>query len=472
MYKKIIVVVLLSAVMLLSVVGLTASADSELGSPWDKVTDFADRVLDTSSDMVSWIRDYLKYGSRFDDKYGEGGHGGGGYHRALKEGIENSVVYGPENLEIESINVNECYSISGKFVTISANGNKILYEVFLDAYNYKLTSAPSASSDLWNNGSVILRKTDMRTGLSTNYSFPAVLRGSSPFYVYSSNSNENRNGLPLVCRINYYYLDGSTVKQAVLYFGQNADNNVQVYNLPDMVSNDTAIDATSGYSKILSNNCIISVNYNSSSYSDKNVAFCLSSLDTNDNTNANLITEKYFGGNFGLAPVFVDNTYKAGNSYNVNNISPELGFDYINGQLEINADVLGAKIDLVLDDLLDLYNNFYSSQTAPYTSITEGDTYNYIEVIKEPEPIVTYPPSTGGGGGVPEEWLQHYPPIDTTPAFVADVPDLSYFEDNAIIPPASATIFELISDFVVDGGFIGMFSVIFMLSIAMYFFRR
>lgn len=465
MYKKIIVAVLVSAVMLLGVVGLTASADSELGSPWDKVTDFADRVLDTSSDMVSWIKDYLKYGSRFDDKYGEGGHGGGGYHRALEEGIKNSVVYGPDPLEIESINVNECYDITGKFVTISANGNKILYEIALTGYNYKLTSAPPASSDLWNNGSVVLRKTDMKTGLITNYSFPIVLYSANPFTFYQYSTI--RNGLNIVCCVDYWYLDGSTVKKGYTYFGQNDENTIQIFEVN--VSGTPYNDVTSGYDYLLKSQVIISP-VSSSGTSTYNIGFCLSSLDTNDSKNANFVTEKYFGGGFGLAPVFIDNTYKAGNSYNVNNIAPELGFDYINGQLELNADVLGAKIDLVLDHLIDLYNDFYSNQTAPYTSITEGDTYNYIEVIKEPEPIVTYP--SGGGGGVPEEWLQHYPPIDTTPAFVADVPDLSYFEDNAIIPPASATIFELISDFVVDGGFIGMFSVVFMLSIAMYFFRR
>lgn len=474
MEKKYIIAVLVSALMLFCSVGVVASADdSVVDTVVDNYVSVWDYYTDWISQPVEWIKDYLNYNSRFDDKYSEGGHGGGGYHRSLENGIKDSVVYGPDPLEIESFNINECYSITGKFVTISGNGNKILYEVALDSYNYKLTSAPSASSDIWNKGgSVILKKTDMNTGLTTNYSFPAVLRGYSPFSVYSSSSSDNRNGLPLVCRINYWYLDGSTVRQATLYFGQSSDNNIQVYNLPEITGYDNSTDVTSGYSStLLSTNCCITRSIASGSGSFQ-VAFCLSSLDTNDNTNANLVTEKYFGGGFGLAPVFVDNTYKAGNSYNVNNIAPELGFDYINGQLELNADVLGAKIDLALGHLMDLYNDFYSGQTAPYTSITEGDTYNYIEIIKEPEPVVTYPPSTGGGGGVPEEWLQHYPTIDTTPYMVATVPDLSYFEDNAVIPPATATIFTLISDFVVDGGFFGLFSITFILGIAMYFFRR
>lgn len=107
MKNKLFIGFIVSFALLLLPVGFVSSAySSELGNPWDYVTDFADRVLDTSSDMVDWLSDYLKYGSRFDDKYGEGGHGGGGYHRALEEGIKDSVVYGPDNLEIESINVN------------------------------------------------------------------------------------------------------------------------------------------------------------------------------------------------------------------------------------------------------------------------------------------------------------------------------------------------------------------------------
>ena len=86
MKNKLFIGFIVSFALLLLPVGFVSSAySSELGNPWDYVTDFADRVLDTSSDMVDWLSDYLKYGSRFDDKYGEGGHGGGGYHRALEE---------------------------------------------------------------------------------------------------------------------------------------------------------------------------------------------------------------------------------------------------------------------------------------------------------------------------------------------------------------------------------------------------
>lgn len=460
MKNKLFIGFIVSFAFLLLPVGLVSSAySSELGSPWDYVTDFADRVLDTSSDMVDWLSDYFKYGSRFDSDYGESGHGGGGYHRTLEKGIQDSVVYGPDPLEIESININANYDISGKFVSVGADGNKILYEIAFSSYDYVLSSAPSSGSDLWSNGgSVVLRKTDMNTGLNTVYSFPAVLNS---FTAYTTTSL--RLGITVVSRVRFWYLDGTTVRAGDIYFGQTADNAIQ---FPLIVNNNPVNDVTSGYQLILGD-CRLRTSVGS----NIDFAFILSSLDTNNDTAANAITEKYFGGNFGLAPVFIDNTYKAGNSYNVNNIAPELGFDYINGQLEINADVLGAKIDLVLDHLLELYNDFYSSQTAPYTSVTEGDTYNYIQVIQEPEPPVTYPPSTGGGG-VPEEWLQHYPPIDTTPAIVADVPDLSYFEDLAVIPSASPTIFTMISQLVVDSGLMGVFSITFILAIAMYFFRR
>lgn len=463
MKDKILTGFLVSLVLLSFSVGLGAFADDSELSPWSYTYDWL-------THPAEWIYQYLKYGSRYDMQTKSNKID---YGTSLNQGINETTTIIPNpntgEDEIQEINVNECYNITGKFVTISANGNKILYEISLTGYNYKLTSAPSSSSDLWSKGGkVVLKKTDMRTGLSTNYSFPAVLRGSSPFTV--STGSYSRGGVPTVLSVNYWYLDGVTVRQATAYFGQTADNTIQVYDLPVITGYDSCNDVTSGYTNLLGSLCQI-IRSTSSGTSSFSVSFILSSLDTNDNTNANLIIEKYFGGNFGLAPVFIDNTYKAGNSYNVNNIAPELGFDYINGQLEINADVLGAKIDLVLDHLLELYNDFYSSQTAPYTSVVEGDTYNYIEVIQEPEPPVTYPPSTGGGG-VPEEWLQHYPPIDTTPAILADVPDLSYFEDLAVIPSASSTIFTMISQLVVDSGLMGVFSITFILAIAMYFFRR
>lgn len=463
MKDKILTGFLVSLVLLSFSVGLGAFADDSELSPWSYTYDWL-------TQPAEWIYQYLKYGSRYDMQTKSNKID---YGTSLNQGINETTTIIPNpntgEDEIQEINVNECYNITGKFVTISANGNKILYEISLTGYNYKLTSAPSASSDLWSKGGkVVLKKTDMRTGLTANYSFPVVLRGSSPFTVYTGSTS--RGGVPTVFSVNYWYLDGATVRQATAYFGQTADNTIQVYDLPVITGYDSCNDVTSGYTNLLGTFCQI-IRSTSSGTSSFSVNFILSSLDTNDNINANLITEKYFGGNFGLAPVFIDNTYQAGNSYNVNNIAPELGFDYINGQLEINADVLGAKIDLVLDHLIDLYNDFYSTQTAPYTSVTEGDTYNYIEVIQEPEPPVTYPPSTGGGG-VPEEWLQHYPPIDTTPAILADVPDLSYFEDLAVIPSASPTIFTMISQLVVDSGLMGVFSITFILAVAMYFFRR
>lgn len=465
MNKKIIVAVLLSVLMLFCSVGVIVLADEEQQSPWGYTYDFITKPAE-------WIYQYLMYNTRYDMQIKSNKID---YGNSMKSGIEETTTIIPNPYtgedEIESFNINENYSISGKFVTISGNGNKILYEISLTGYNYKLTSAPSSSSDLWNKGGkVVLKKTDMSTGLSTNYSFPVVLRGSSPFTVYTGSTS--RGGVPTVFSVNYWYLDGVTVRQATAFFGQTSDNTIQVYNLPEISGYSGSNDITSGYTNLLSTSCSIMRSFSSSGTGSLSVNFILSSLDTNDNTNANLITEKYFGGNFGLAPVFIDNTYKAGNSYNVNNIAPELGFDYINGQLEINADVLGAKIDLVLDHLLELYNDFYSSQTAPYTSVTEGDTYNYIEIIQEQEEPVTYPPSTGGGGGVPDEWLQHYPAIETTPDIIATVPDLSYFEENAVVPPATVTLFDLISDFVVDGGFLGLFSITFILGISMYFFRR
>ena len=463
MNKKIIVAVLLSVLMIFCSVGVTVLAD-EQQSPWGYTYDFI-------TNPAEWIYQYLMYNTRYDMQTKSNKID---YGNSMKSGIEETTTIIPNPYtgedEIESFNINENYSISGKFVTISANGNKILYEISLTGYNYKLTSAPSASSDLWDKGGkVVLKKTDMNTGLSSTYSFPAVLRlqSGSPVYVYPSTSTTNRNGLPSVITIYFYYKESSSsVRSGYLVFGQNSENTIQIYDF----SNTNYNDVTSGYSFVL-NNCSIdrSTGSGSSSYQ---VGFCLSSLDTNDSTNASLVNERYFGGNFGLAPVFIDTTYSAGSVYNSNNIAPELGFNYINGQLELDADILGAKIDLVLDHLIDLYNDFYSNQTAPYTSITEGDTYNYIEIIQEQEEPVTYPPSTGGGGGVPDEWLQHYPAIETTPDIIATVPDLSYFEENAVVPPATVTLFDLISDFVVDGGFLGLFSITFILGISMYFFRR
>lgn len=465
MEKKYIIAVLVSALMLFCSVGVVASADdSVVDNVVDNVVSVWDYCIDWASQPAEWIKDYLNYNSRFDDKYSEGGHGGGGYRRSLENGIKDSVVYGPDPLEIESFNINGCYSITGKIVVISQDtGNRVLYQVSINGYDYNVTSTPSVSSPLWDKGgNVTLIKTDEASGLTVTYSFPVILAHNGSSDVVSLSSSNSFYGVTSCCSVYYYYLDGSTVRSATLRFGKSSDDSIQKVSISS--------DVTAGYISPL-NSYVNEKRLPSGSYS-KSIAYCLSSFDTNDSFLGNRIIEQYFGGGFGLAPVFVDNTYKAGNSYNVNNIAPELGFDYINGQLELNADILGAKIDLALDHLIDLYNDFYSSQTAPYTSITEGDTYNYIEIIKEPEPVVTYPPSTGGGGGVPEEWLQHYPTIDTTPYMVATVPDLSYFEDNAVIPPATATIFTLISDFVVDGGFFGLFSITFILGIAMYFFRR
>ena len=356
MKDKILTGFLVSLVLLSFSVGLGAFADDSELSPWSYTYDWL-------TQPAEWIYQYLKYGSRYDMQTKSNKID---YGTSLNQGINETTTIIPnpntgEN-EIQQIDVNECYNITGKFVTISGNGNKILYEISLTGYNYKLTSAPSSSSDLWNKGGkVVLKKTDMRTGLSTNYSFPAVLRGSTPFNVYSTPII--RSGVTTVFYINYWYLDGSSVRQATAYFGQTSDNSIQVYNLPEISGYSDSNDVTSGYNYLLGLNCNITRTTGSNSSSGMPVSFILSSIDTNDNTNANLITEKYFGGNFGLAPVFIDNTYQAGNSYNVNNIAPELGFDYINGQLEINADVLGAKIDLVLDHLLELYNDFYSRKT-------------------------------------------------------------------------------------------------------------
>ena len=467
MNKKIIVSVLLSVLMLFCSVGVVALADEEQEeSPWYFLHDFGTK-------SIEWIYDYLKYGSRFDDKYGEnGGHGGGGYHRSIENGIKDSVQYDSDTGEIQQFNVNGCYSITGKFVVTTESGNKILYQVSFNSYDYALpllSPVPAAGSDLWDKGGeIILDKVDMNTGLSVSYSFPALLRGGSSAGI-TVLDNVSRSGVPAVLRVNFFYKDNNTVKSGSIYFGQTDTNTIQIYNLSDL----GYYEDDSTYSNLFSSSgSSLWVTRSNGGHSTLPICFVLSSFDTNDNNLGSSIVQKYFGGNFGLAPVFVDTTYSSGSVYNVNNIAPELGFNYINGQLELDADILGAKIDLVLDHLLDLYNDFYSNQTAPYTSINEGDTYNYIEIIQEPEEPVTYPVVTGQGGGVPDEWLQHYPPIDTTPYIVADVPNLSYFEDNAVIPPASVTLFEMMSDFVVDGGFLGLFSITFVLGISMYFFRR
>lgn len=113
-----------------------------------------------------------------------------------------------------------------------------------------------------------------------------------------------------------------------------------------------------------------------------------------------------------------------------------------------------------------VYNNFPEANTPLANPVTFNPIIDFSVDLNSLVPIVS-PPAVGGGGGVPSDWLETYPPIDMTPEFSIDDSDMQHLVNNVDVAPLkdSFLLFNWVSDFFSDLGILNIFLTIIVVGI-------